>query len=55
MDDIKNTAQKAYAGWPDRLYLVGKDGKIAFKGEPGPKGFTPPDLEKAIKAELEKK
>ena len=55
VDDIKNTAQKAYAGWPDRLYLVGKDGKIAFKGEPGPKGFVPADLEKAIKKELEKK
>jgi len=55
VDDMKNTAQKAYAGWPDRLYLVGKNGKIAYKGEPGPRGFNPTDLEKAIKAELEKK
>jgi hypothetical protein len=55
VDDMNNTAQKAYAGWPDRLYLVGKDGKIAFQGEQGPKGFKPADLETALKKELEKK
>jgi len=41
-----------YAGWPDRLYLIGKNGRIAFKGGPGPKGFLPAELEAAIKAEL---
>ena len=38
MDDKVN---KAYAAWPDRLYVVGTDGKIAMMGEPGPRGFKP--------------
>ncbi len=52
VDDMNNTAQKAYAGWPDRLYVVGKDGKVAFKGELGPKGFKPADAEAALKKQL---
>lgn len=55
VDDMKNTAQKAYAGWPDRLYVIAKDGTIAFKGEPGPRGFKPDEAEAALKKELEKK
>jgi hypothetical protein len=53
VDDIANTVQKAYAGWPDRLYVVGKDGKVAFRGEPGPRGFKPADAEAALKRAVE--
>ena len=35
-------------GWPDRLYLVGRDGRIAFQGGEGPFGFKPEELERAI-------
>ncbi len=55
IDDMKNTAQQAYAGWPDRLYVVGRDGKVAFKGDPGPKGFKPADAETALKKAIEAK
>jgi hypothetical protein len=41
-----------YMGWPDRLYLIGKDGRIAWKGDPGPAGFKPQQLEAAIQKEL---
>lgn len=41
MDDATN---KAYAGWPDRLYVIDKDGKIAYQGGPGPGGFKPAEL-----------
>ena len=54
IDDMENATMDAYKGWPDRLYLVGKDGRIAFRGEPGPRGFRPPVLDEAIKAELKK-
>jgi hypothetical protein len=37
-----------YMGWPDRLYLIGKDGRVAWKGNPGPEGFQPRQLESAI-------
>ena len=53
LDDIKDTAAKAYASLPDRLYLIGKDGKIAYAGDRGPRGFRPSELEDAIVLELE--
>lgn len=54
LDDIKDTAGTAYASLPDRLYLIGKDGKIAFAGDKGPRGFKPELLEKAIIKESKK-
>ena len=52
IDGLDNKVQLAYAGWPDRLYLIGRDGRIAFKGPRGPAGFRPPLLEAAIVKEL---
>lgn len=52
VDGMDNKVEEAYAGWPDRLYLVGKDGRIAWKGDVGPRGFRPPELEAAIRKEL---
>jgi hypothetical protein len=49
MDDAVNSA---YEAWPDRLYLIGKDGRVVFRGEPGPRGFRPDELAAAIQAEL---
>ena len=46
IDNMNNTTEKAYAGWPDRLYVVGKDGKIAYAGARGPRGFKPPEVRK---------
>ena len=45
---------KTYGAHPDRLYLVGRDGKIAYTGGRGPTGFRPDELEEAITAELER-
>ena len=52
VDNMDNAVELDYAAWPDRLYLVGRDGRIAFKGAPGPGGFRPPELEAAIQREL---
>lgn len=52
VDDMQDTANEAYGAWPDRLYLIGKDGKVAFHGGRGPFGFKPDELEDAIRAEL---
>ena len=51
LDKIDNKTATDYASIPDRLYLVGKDGKIAWAGGPGPKGFQPDELREAILAE----
>lgn len=54
VDRMDDAANKAYAAQPDRLYLVGKDGKIAYAGGRGPFGFKPDELAKAIEIELAK-
>jgi hypothetical protein len=36
--------EQAYAAWPDRIYVVGTDGRIAYKGGPGPRGFSAEEL-----------
>src|SRR5688500_16923223 len=55
VDDISNIANAAYAAWPERIYVIGPDGKIIYKGKMGPFYFDPdeivPVLEKgAVKA-----
>ena len=53
VDDMEDTANRAFAAWPERLYLIGKDGHVAYGGGPGPGGFEPDELEKAIQEELQ--
>lgn len=48
VDDFDNPTERAYTGWPDRLYLIGADGRVVYKSTPGPFGFKPDDLKKAI-------
>jgi hypothetical protein len=50
LDTPDNEAEKAFTGWPDRLYLIGRGGKVLFKSAPGPFGFHPRELEQAILA-----
>ena len=52
VDNMDNKVELDYSGWPDRLYLVGKDGRVAWKAGPGPQGFRPPKLEGAIRKAL---
>lgn len=52
IDAIDDEIARAYGALPDRLYLIGKGGRVAFQGAPGPVGFRPKDLEAAIEAEL---
>ncbi len=48
VDDIDDNIASAYGALPDRLYLIGKGGKVAYQGEPGPWGFEPAKLADAI-------
>ncbi len=52
VDEIDDRVGQAYTAHPDRLYLVGRDGKIAYRGGLGPFGFSPDELEEAIREEL---
>ncbi len=49
VDRDDNKVNQAYSGWPDRLYVVGADGKIAYKGGPGPWGFKPGEVEQWLR------
>ncbi len=44
LDDFQNSTEIAYTGWPDRLYVIGRDGRIAYKSRPGPYGFKPAEM-----------
>lgn len=49
IDDMENSTDLAYSALPDRLYLIGEDGRIAYRSGMGPMGFRPDELEAAIK------
>lgn len=53
VDRMDNAALNTWAAWPDRLFLIGKDGRVAYSGAKGPRGFDPSALEVAIRKELE--
>ena len=48
LDGFDNTTEKAYTGWPDRLYVIDRDGCIAYKSAPGPYGFKPQEVERTL-------
>jgi hypothetical protein len=48
VDDLDNAVASVYGGWPDRLYLIGQDGRIAYQGGEGPFGFKPDELRDAL-------
>ncbi len=52
VDGIDNAVEKAYAAWPDRIYVIDPSGKIAYKSGPGPRGFRPREMEVALKKAL---
>jgi hypothetical protein len=52
IDDMADSTDRKYYALPDRLYLVGQDGRIAFRGAPGPFGFVSDELEQAILSHL---
>ena len=52
LDDMQDSTDWKYYALPDRLYLVGRDGRIVYRGAPGPFGFIAAELEAAIAAHL---
>jgi hypothetical protein len=52
LDGVDDAVSRAYASHPDRLYLIGKDGRVAYAGERGPIGFKPALMREAIEDEL---
>ena len=49
---MDNAADRAFQGWPERLYVLSTDGRIAYQGDKGPYGFDPEELDRFLKAYL---
>jgi type I thyroxine 5'-deiodinase len=54
VDTIDDAVGKAYSGWPDRLYVINAEGKLAYVGGPGPGGFKPAEVPPVLKTLLAK-
>jgi hypothetical protein len=49
VDEPDNRAERAYTGWPDRLYVIDREGRIDYKSAAGPFGFKPAEVEASLK------
>ena len=49
VDGPDNRVERLYTGWPDRLYVIDRDGKVALKSAAGPFGFKPAAVEASLK------
>ena len=48
IDNLANSTEADYTAWPDRLYVIGQDGRVAYKSRPGPYGFKPAEVEATL-------
>jgi alkylhydroperoxidase family enzyme len=48
VDALDDRVGHAYSGMPDRLYVVGRDGRVVYKGGRGPFGFRVGEMEQAL-------
>src|SRR3954452_1574306 len=48
VDTLDDRVGRAYSGMPDRLYVIGRDGRVVYKGGRGPFGFKPGEMEQAL-------
>jgi hypothetical protein len=48
VDEIDDRVGHAYSGMPDRLYVIGRDGRVVYKGGRGPFGFNAGEMEQSL-------
>jgi hypothetical protein len=48
VDEINDPVGNACSGMPSRLYVIDRDGKVAYKSGRGPFGFKVSELEQAL-------
>ena len=48
VDGVDDRVGRAYSGMPDRLYVIDRAGKVAFKSGRGPFWFNPDEMEQAL-------
>ncbi len=50
---MDNAADRAYNGWPERLYVLACDGQVVYQGGKGPYGFDPDGLDAFLTSYLQ--
>jgi hypothetical protein len=48
VDTMDDRVGHAYSGMPDRLYVIDRAGRVAYKSGRGPFGFKPAEMEQAL-------
>ena len=48
IDSIDDKVGNDYSAFPDRLYLIDAEGRVAYKSGRGPFGYSPTELEQAL-------
>jgi hypothetical protein len=51
VDGPDDAVDAAYEAWPDRLFVIDAEGRIAYRSGPGPFGFDVDAWERALRAE----
>ena len=52
LDSMENTADRAFNGWPERLYVLSQQGRVIYQGGKGPYGFQLEELEQFLQDHL---
>jgi hypothetical protein len=48
LDGMDNDAEEKYISWPDRLYIIGADGNVAYQGGLGPFYFNVDEFDQEL-------
>src|SRR5688572_26343956 len=48
IDGMDDAAGRAFSAWPERIYIVGTDGRISYQGGHGPYDFHPEEARAAL-------
>ncbi len=48
VEEMDNAIDEAYGAAPERLYLIGKDGRVVYRGGAGPHFFDLDELDAAL-------
>jgi len=52
IDGVDDTTERVYTGWPERLYVIAPGGRIVYKSQAGPYGFSPKTMESRLRQVL---
>ena len=48
VDDMQDSVNQLYRAWPERIYVIDRQGVITYKAGLGPFGFKPDEAEDAL-------